>query len=306
MNPLFTLLIPSFNTAKTLARCLEAACKQQAGDLEVLLMDGGSTDNTLSVARSFAARLKLTIVSEPDNGLYDAMNKGVARALGEWIVILGADDELAPGALETVRKAIMTHPSEIYAGEALLATMEYRRLIKSDPWEKQALVSGIPSCHNAVFISRKAYSVVGEYDTSYNVSADANWAHRAIKIGVPCHLVNTVLTVFHDGGVSSNAALTMPESYRVVQDNFPCLTLEDAEYLLYMAKGWKSDAELETLLAKYPGEHALAEAAYAARDFAPHCAQRFLDAAYTFPSPPLWKRAYQKTLRTLRCLFFHA
>ena len=279
---------------------------QQAGDLEVLLMDGGSTDDTLAVARSFADRLKLTIVSEPDNGLYDAMNKGVARALGEWIVILGADDELAPGALETVRKAIMTHPSEIYAGEALFVSTGLRRLFKTDPWEKQILVSGGPCCHNAVFISRKAYNMVGDYDTSYKVAADTNWMHRAIRAGVPYHLINEVLTVFHGGGMSSNAALTMPESYRVVQNNFPCLTLEDAEYLLYMAKGWNSGAELETLLAKYPGEDALAEAAYAARDFAPHCAQRLLDTAYTHPYSLLWKRIHQKIRRNLRCLFFRA
>lgn len=303
-NYMFTLIIPSFNAAQTLQRCLASAYNQQAADLEVLLMDGGSSDSTLAIAQSFADRLNMTIVSEADNGLYDAMNKGVALALGEWIVILGADDELVSGALERVRQAIKRYSADIYAGEAIFASDANRYLLKSDPWKLQALLSGIPSCHNAIFISRSTYATVGPYDTMYRVAADADWAHRAIRACVQCHQINAPLTVFHGGGVSSNAALTMTELCRIIQSNFPCLSLEEAEYLLYMAKGWNSGKKLEALLARHPNEYVLAEAANAARDYAPHCAQRSLDTAHKPSFPIMLKSAVKRVWRKLQCLFF--
>jgi glycosyltransferase involved in cell wall biosynthesis len=91
--PLLTIVLPTFNAAAVLAGCLESLVAKNDARLEILLMDGGSKDDTLAIASAFAGRLPgMRVVSEPDEGIYDAMNKGMDLATGEWLYFLGADD----------------------------------------------------------------------------------------------------------------------------------------------------------------------------------------------------------------------
>lgn len=92
-RPLLTIVLPTFNAGAVLAGCLESLVAENDVRLEILLMDGGSKDDTLAIASSFTGRLQgLRIVSEPDEGIYHAMNKGMDLATGEWLYFLGADD----------------------------------------------------------------------------------------------------------------------------------------------------------------------------------------------------------------------
>lgn len=92
-RPLLTIVLPTFNAGAVLAGCLESLVAKNDARLEILLMDGGSVDETLAIASSFTGRLPgLRIVSEPDEGIYDAMNKGMDLATAEWLYFLGADD----------------------------------------------------------------------------------------------------------------------------------------------------------------------------------------------------------------------
>jgi len=91
--PLLTIILPTFNAAAVVAGCLESLVVESAGRFEILLMDGGSRDDTLVIALSFAERLPgLRILSEADEGIYDAMNKGMDLADGQWLYFIGADD----------------------------------------------------------------------------------------------------------------------------------------------------------------------------------------------------------------------
>lgn len=90
---LLTIILPTFNAAAVLGGCLESLATARSESLEILLMDGGSKDDTLMIAASFAKRLPgLRIRSEPDEGIYDAMNHGMELASGEWLYFIGADD----------------------------------------------------------------------------------------------------------------------------------------------------------------------------------------------------------------------
>lgn len=93
-RPLLSIVLPTFNAAEVLAGCLESLATTRDGSiLEILLMDGGSMDDTLVIASSFADQLPgLRILSQPDEGIYDAMNKGISLANGEWLYFIGADD----------------------------------------------------------------------------------------------------------------------------------------------------------------------------------------------------------------------
>src|ERR1700761_7508109 len=96
MSYLFSIIVPTYNSGATLRRCLESLAVQTFTDFEVLVMDGVSTDDTLRITEEmsseFQGRLRLT--SEPDKGVYDAMNKGILGARGKWLLFLGSDDRL--------------------------------------------------------------------------------------------------------------------------------------------------------------------------------------------------------------------
>lgn len=106
-HPLLTIILPTFNAAAVLPGCLESLVAKDESWLEILLMDGGSKDDTLAIASSFADRLpRLRVVSEPDESIYDAMNKGMELATSDWLYFIGADDRWtdADRILELLRK----------------------------------------------------------------------------------------------------------------------------------------------------------------------------------------------------------
>lgn len=93
-----SIVIATFNAAKTLERCLQSIVPQLTDATELVIVDGGSEDETLSIIKKYEQYVAYT-VSEPDKGIYDAWNKGVKVAHGEWIMFIGADDILLPNAL---------------------------------------------------------------------------------------------------------------------------------------------------------------------------------------------------------------
>ena len=106
---LITIVIATYNAADTLTRCLHSIAPQKAEGVELLVVDGGSTDGTAEMAMKSPVVDK--VVSEPDRGVYDAWNKGVAMAGGEWVMFMGADDELLPGAIDTWMEMLRQLPA---------------------------------------------------------------------------------------------------------------------------------------------------------------------------------------------------
>jgi len=277
--PFISIIIPTFNAAATLERCLASVARQEYSALEVIVVDGGSSDATLRIAQAYS-QLISDWRSEPDGGIYDAMNKGIDRSKGDLIVMIGADDTLPDNAVLQLAKAFVDHPADIYAGRALYSHQAWCVERKVDPCDFGALLSGIPFCHNAMYASREAYDQVGPYDVSFRLAGDAHWVHRAIRKGLSFHILDAVLVHFHAGGVSSNdTKQIMDESYRVVRSNFPGLQDEDAQYLLHMAKGWTDTSKLSQILDRYNNANELSEAAKLAALHAPNCTQRQIDIA---------------------------
>ena len=276
-----SIIIATYNAASTLASCLRSIQEQNYQKIEVVIQDGGSTDATLDIIQKFMdSGLPLRWSSEPDCGIYDALNKAIPQTKGDLIVILGADDALAPGALETVSATARRRPADIYPGKTLLLYPDGRQaILKVDPCDCRAFMLSTPFCHNAMFASRAAYRAVGLYTTKYALVSDAHWIHRAIKKGLKFEPIDAVLTHFYVGGASSNLRLLMEEIYRLIQENFPHLSLEDVRYLLHVAKGWATPDRLEEVLARYADDQTLGKAARLAAAYAPFSGQREIDNA---------------------------
>jgi hypothetical protein len=250
--PLFSIITATFNVGAKIHIAAESVRRQKRTDVEYIIVDGGSTDDTLAHVESCRDVVSL-VKSEPDQGIYDALNKGISLARGKWIGVLGADDRYVDGALDIVAEMTASGGYDIAAGSTRMIGPDGREEIRVDEaFGVGALVSGIPFGHNAMFAHRDAYRQVGPYDISYRICADANWVHRAIRRGMRCARTNEVLVEFPLNGTSStDPERVLGESDRTIQENFPFLTAAEARQALYSVRGWAAWEELLPILERH-------------------------------------------------------
>ncbi|NCT11689.1 MAG: glycosyltransferase, partial [Rhodobacterales bacterium] len=171
-RPLFTILIATFNAAADLPETLRSIAEQHRDDVECIVIDGGSRDHTLEVARAWP-HVVTQCFSQPDRGLYDALNKGLAMARGVLIGIVGAGDCYLPGALDCVAAAHSANRTDVYGGQTIEVTPEgHTRRRKDEPWGLNAFVSGGPVGHNGMFATRDAYDEIGPFGQVYPMAED--------------------------------------------------------------------------------------------------------------------------------------
>jgi len=250
--PVFSVVIPTFNSAAVLQGAFDSIANQRYDRIEVLVIDGKSSDGTLDIA-SARDDLHISIRSEADQGIYDAINKGVADARGDLVVVLGSDDRFLPNALDNVAAAWRSGEAQLIAGGALLMAADGSHSPRADEeFGPAALVSGIPFSHNAMFASAELYRQIGPYDLRYRICADAHWVHRAIRARTPFKRLRGALVEFGYGGKSTvSDELIMRESYAVICENFPSLDPDEAEHLLRAVRGWNDAERVEDILARH-------------------------------------------------------
>ncbi|UWQ86103.1 glycosyltransferase family 2 protein [Leisingera caerulea] len=211
--PRFSVIVPTFNSGLHLATVLESVLNQSFADLEIIVSDGLSTDYTLQIAMDYAqedARVK--IFSGPDTGVYDAMNKGLQQATGDWIIFMGSDDEFADvGILEKVARFADAHPKAgmIYGSVRVVGDVKWAKdgTIYDGPFTTDKIKTK-NICHQAIFYRRTDHSEIGEYNLKYKLCADWDmnlrfWAKKA------CEHIDLVIANFNAGGASTTG--TDPE-----------------------------------------------------------------------------------------------
>lgn len=220
-GPLFSIVIACLNAEAHIAEALESVLGQNHTSFEVVVVDGGSTDATLAIIRDHADRAcgRLTWSAEPDEGVYDAMNRGLGRARGRYVVFLGADDRMAAGALGAVERVVQQHDyPEIVCGAT-------RVFGAAEPWIQKArsfrtgtrLPKRPPSTHQSVFVSREALVAVGGFDTRYRIAADYEAYLKLVEHGAREVLLDEVLSEFRLGGLSSRSTVATARDYRDVR-----------------------------------------------------------------------------------------
>lgn len=204
-----------YNAAATLANTLSAMEAQCDAWTHYFIIDGASGDNTLCLAKEFVKRHrgKVTVVSEPDSGIYEAMNKGVALALqkagGEDLVaIVNADDYYAPEALLAMHKAATDNPDiDIFYGDCELLRPDGSELhllrTSVSPLNKMSAKSGMPVEHPTMFIRARIYRALGLYNQTYRIAADYEFVLRVLDAGSATLHVGRSVTCFREGGVST-------------------------------------------------------------------------------------------------------
>lgn len=252
--PLFTVLIATFNAADDLPATLRSIENQGREDVECIVLDGGSKDNTLDIVKQWP-NVVADCFSQPDNGLYDALNKGLSLARGTLIGIVGAGDCYLPGGLDAVARLHYENDSDVYGGQTLeLQNNGVLTKRHDEPWGRNAFVSGGPVGHNGMFATRAAYDRVGYFGKTYPMAEDSRWMHRAIHAGCSFTYVAQPVVMFPLTGMSNNNPdLVWQEAHGLIKQNFPGIDIEreDALALLFGARGWKEPATIAPVLKKY-------------------------------------------------------
>ena len=180
--PTFSIIVPTLNAAATLQACLDSIARQTYSDFEVVLVDGGSTDATVDIAKSFAPSLdtRLVIHCGPDHGVYDAMNRGIGIATGAWLLFFGADDTLYEAdTLARVAAYIGDHePSDLVYGDVIRRSSGFRY---AGAFDLDRLLFEANICHQATFYRRELFDGIGPYNVRYRVCADWDFNIRCFS-----------------------------------------------------------------------------------------------------------------------------
>ena len=238
----FSIITITYNAEAFLPRTVESVLSQHYRDIEHIIIDGASTDSTLSVAqdymqRSYAAQNghEVRIVSEPDNGLYDAMNKGLRQASGDYICFLNAGD-FFPNAnvLDTIVSRSLTGksrqqlPAVIYGDTDIVDNdgnfLRHRRLAPPRNLTWRSFRKGMLVCHQA-FYARLDIARTVPYDTRYRYSADVDWCIRVMKeaarLRLPLANTHSVIACYTQEGQSTeHHRESLQERFHVMREHY--------------------------------------------------------------------------------------
>jgi glycosyltransferase involved in cell wall biosynthesis len=220
-----------YNAVANIERCVRSVVQQSYPHIEYIVIDGGSSDGTLGVLEKYRDRIAV-LVSEPDGGIYPAMNKGLARATGDLVYFINADDYLVD---ERVIADVVAYVKTHAAGDVYYGSIELRQAggtigVYAPEGPQKAAEIMVCGClpHQATFARRQVFERTGPFNESYRYHADYDWFLKVIADpGIQLVRIPRVVASYRLGGASSHLAQGQPEAYRI-QNASP----------LYASEGW--------------------------------------------------------------------
>lgn len=186
------------NGETTIEKTIKSVLSQTFKNFEYIVLDGESTDGTLEILDHYKNDIDI-IKSEKDNGIYDAMNKAIAIAKGNWIAIINSDDELDSKALELVYAFLGTKNAvDVVYGDLLTGPGMNERKVSNHQNLPSRMIS-----HPATLVNSSTYQKYGMFDSKLKVAADYDFLLRVYKSGGVFHRIDEVLAIYYIGGFSS-------------------------------------------------------------------------------------------------------
>ncbi len=231
-KPLISIVTAVRNGGLHIEQTILSVLSQTYDNVEYIIIDGASTDGTLDIIRKYDDRIAYWI-SEPDRGIYDAMNKGITTAHGSLINLLNADDYLEPGALQDACDAYLKHgrPCIIY-GDSYYIDDAFG--VKARFHTTLSYWIGMTVCHQGIIVHRDIYNTVGLYDTRYHLAADYDFFVRAMRQNVPFVKTSCILVSCRNAGATySRSALSRSETNSINRHYFGLYSAKRIAFLLY-------------------------------------------------------------------------
>ena len=218
MSKKVSVITVCYNAEASIANTLKSVLDQTFTDYEYVIVDGASKDNTLKIVEEFKARfeqkgISLIVNSEKDNGIYDAMNKGISFCSGEWIIYLNADDKFSdPDVLKDIFGNNDFDGIDIIYGDSYRVKGDQRKLDLADK-DIEALRDFKFFCHQATFTRRRVFDKIS-FDPQFKICADYDFFLQAYLMDYKFHYENRVVCVYSVEGTSNK------DYYRTILDNY--------------------------------------------------------------------------------------
>ena len=228
MQPRISIITICYNAASTITRTLRSVSAQTYPNIQYLIIDGASKDNTLELVRELAPEAE--VYSERDKGIYDAMNKGLNRATGDYVWYVNAGDALAsPTTVEDLVRATCTGdslPDVLYGGTRLIDAEDHdlglRHLRPPHQLDWRSFRSGMLVCHQA-FVAKR--SISPHYDLSYRFSADVDWCIRVLKEAKTTAFYPEPIALYlNEGTTTANHRASLIERFHVMRHHYGLVT----------------------------------------------------------------------------------
>jgi glycosyltransferase involved in cell wall biosynthesis len=224
LHPKFSIITVTYNAEKLLEDTIQSVITQTYHNIEYIIIDGDSNDTTPDIIEKYRPYIH-TVVSEPDKGIYDAMNKGLALATGDYLCFLNAGDSLYEDdtLISMVQSICSKELPDVMYGETALVDekrhfLRMRRLSAPGELTWKSFKQGMLVCHQAFFAKR---SLAEPYDLQYRFSSDFDWCIRIMKKSNILH--NTRLTVIdylEKGITTANRKASLKERYRIMVKHY--------------------------------------------------------------------------------------
>lgn len=259
MLPKISIITPSLDQGKFLEDTILSVLNQNYPNLDYIIIDGGSTDNSIEIISKYKKKLTYWI-SEPDKGQTNAINKGFEKATGDIINWINSDDLLAPGSLNCLTKEIRNSPNaDFYFGDYRVIDKNGREIFsrKSPPYNFNTLFYGRQlSCQPAVFFKRSLLENIGYLDESFNFCMDTEFWIRAACKGAKFKQVKfyIAITRFHDQAKTTRMQQILHDEHKMVVRRYNSLSFlgkhSKAENIYYtlMNRFWRLAAALKRIV----------------------------------------------------------
>lgn len=199
----FSIITVCWNSENVLPKAMASLSAQRYKDYEWVVIDGASTDGTLGIVQSFSSA-PLTLISEADEGIYDAMNKGVIKARGDYIFFLNSDDALYDeNVLEDISFWLEQNPQTDFLYGSVVNTRTNGAWLRDFGHVTRYNIIENGICHQAIFAKRSLFTIIGAFDLRFRLNADYDWIIRVFYSGARCAYINRRVAFFSDGGAHS-------------------------------------------------------------------------------------------------------
>ena len=211
-----SIITVTYNCADTIERTIKSVISQLDSDIEYIIIDGASTDGTKEIIEKYSRYLSCW-VSEKDDGVYDAMNKGIKASKGEWVAFINGNDWYLPGVFSEIKKAAdeVEHPILYGFVNAIKEGVVDGHVGISAPADRELIHFGNLYCHQGLFIKRDLFDQIGLYDTNYKIYADHDWNIKAHEAGYDPYFMDFTVANYTMDGISSQSS-EADEDQRVI------------------------------------------------------------------------------------------
>lgn len=214
-----SIIIVTYNAERYLDECIKSVVEQNSNNFELLIIDGKSTDNTLSIIKKYDKNIDY-FISEKDNGIYDAMNKGLDCAKGEYVYFLGADDTLYNKNVLKDIENYLDNKIDILSGNVYLVdrNLNMKKLAKNK-YTKEEIITGQMLPHQGLFV-RRTLALKYKFNVKYKIASDYEMLLKIIKDNYNILYIDDIIANYNVSGISSlQTEILIKEYTEILKEN---------------------------------------------------------------------------------------